>query len=362
MRKKTACTVLALLFIANFSPAQDLPKEIQSQQEPPTALLPDAGPTTTEFEPQPGNSSVVNTGLTVYLVHPSFRTNPAYRVTTSSGSRTPDFDFGLDYAPSAWFELMLRDDVGLRVRYFQYAQATQERERFSSTGIVSLQTANPLGLGLTRLANTLASTENIWGQAKLSLMTWDFEATKHIPTDTCNWTLSFGGRYCFLDSRYEGYIGAPPPPPRPPVTTIVKSQTDSRHSICGGGPTMAVEFLRPMGCRGFSIYGSSRLAVVLGEMSQNARNETVSSTNGVRSTTINLAERSDFAVLTMGEFEIGEQCSYTLGRFTFISQVGFVANLWSNVGNASLSNSNLGQLDKQTLFLYGLAIRFGVNF
>ncbi len=329
MNKKLAYSVIALFWAFNISYGQDSPKEISKTENPAILGSPLSGEPIVLTEEIPANDMVVNTGISVYLVRPSFRSDPVFGVNVPNG---PNFDYGLDYAPSAWMELMLREDIGLRTRYFQYTQATQHRQD--------------------------SSDAKMSGQAKLSLMTWDFEATKHLTIDNWNWKISFGGRYLFLDSRYEGRIRDI----TQAIKTFVSTDTDSRHHLTGGGPTAAVEFSRPVGTSGCGIYGSARAAIAFGEMSQTVTNVLQARSNGRVETTTTFAQRSDFAAIPTGEFEIGGESTYNLGRYRLSTQLGYVVNVWGGVGNASLKNSTVTPEERQTLLLTGLAIRFGVNY
>ncbi len=181
---------------------------------------------------------------------------------------------------------------------------------------------------------------------------------EHLAIDRWNWTVALGGRYLFLDSRYEGRIRDV----TQAIRTVFPAETDSRHHLTGGGPTLSVEFSRPIGSNGCGLYGSARAAIAFGEMSQSVTSVLQGQNKGRIDTTRTFAQRGDFTAIATGEFEIGGQCSYSLGRYSLVSQLGYVANVWGNVGNASLKSSTVTPEERQTLLLSGLVVRFGLYF
>jgi hypothetical protein len=351
MRKnwQTAALALALAGITSSLRAQDVLSEapvvndapvITEASEPMLTVVPrsfgadpDAGPIAKSYQ--------ITLASGIYLLQPSFQSDPALIMTRTGVPQSTQVDFSrhMVAAPAVWLGFVGARGWGVRARWFNLDQDA------------SVIAASPPGIGLSPASPFKTVQTPVFGSAtadgRLQIDSWELEGTVNIDRNCWCYLLGAGARYVHLGQSYNAT-----------VVDLAGNPTiaSSHHSFNGAGPTFSFQGRRPVLESCFAFYGIVHGSVLFGSSSDDY--------NGVApGAAAQALSRHAVGVLPIGELEIGGELSHCVHRCRFFFQTGFVGQVWwgggsaanfDAINNAAIANSNFG--------LIGLAFRGGINF
>jgi hypothetical protein len=277
----------------------------------------------------------------IYLLQPTFQSDPALIVTRAGSAQTQQLDFNrhLVAAPAVWLGLVGDHGWGVRMRYYTLDQ---------DAGLIaasvpgeSLSAASPFKIVQTPVFGSAQAT------GQLHIDSWDGEGT-------CNWErskwaflLGSGVRYVHLNQNYSAS-----------VFDFAGNQNVAlaSHNFNGVGPTFSFQGKRPICDSCISAYGIMHMSVLFGSSDDDY---SASAANGPTQS----VTRHEVSVLPIGEIEVGAEYSRCVRHCRLFFQTGFVGQVWWGAGsasnfdavnNAASANSNFG--------FVGLALRAGLTF
>jgi hypothetical protein len=196
----------------------------------------------------------------VFWAEPRWRGFDALTVTTFApppvvaNSHTQGFDY--DYDPTARFFVGYTGCNGLGVRssWWEY---DHDANTIALTNPGLAVIATPLNVFVQTAGNRLVASQST------ELQTWDFEATSCF--EACGGNIIAG-----LGVRYAKYNVNTHDAEFTPANVQVRA-ADLVESFEGWGPTVSVEFVRPLCFSGVSLYSNLRGSVLIGDEHQTAR-------------------------------------------------------------------------------------------
>ena len=325
-------------------------------------------------------------GGAMYL-KPSFDTNPAYaRVVntptpTLTTTVTTQENFGWNYhwSPFGWLEYGIADGLGVRGRFWQFADApgTQTVSNnfvpgsLNTTQIVS---AFPLGLGVISNPGGVGAgfNDDLSFRSSLVLTAYDLELTREFRTSFLWVSLSGGGRYAETTQTYDAMLVSNP---AVPGAGTVRSDLRSSHHFDGFGGTMSLEVGVPILESRWSVYANGRGSLIYGSMREAANLTTTTDTpGGITTVQIQSASSIQDRLLPIAEFELGTEYALRVKRFQFFTRAALVNQVWFGAGNASNNQTITGTGNALAvpltqvadnhinLGLFGLALTGGVRY
>lgn len=293
----------------------------------------------------------------VYIVKPYFDNNPAisfHYQGTGPGARH-DIRHHMVAAPQGWLGWMNDDGLGARARFFYLRAGTSQNFAFplntiynTNGSILTVLSANPAGAAIISNNPTEFAVTS-----KLEMQVGDYEILQEL--DYCNWNflVSGGVSHANIIQQYNAYALNTFGISERPLTSDVQ--------FVGVGPTVAIEFHRPLCNSCIGLYGSSRSRVLFG-----TNRQTVVGGEELRG---NVTSAQD-AVVAVQDLEFGAEINYEVGAARFFSQFALIGQEYFGLGNPSRSSRgappttipNFGVEDNSNLGLFGLSIRAGVNY
>lgn len=309
-------------------------------------------------------------GAGVYLLHPYFGGNPAFRTAVTSvapgGSPTnvaagvTDFDYGLEPAPLVWLGYVTDSGLGVRGRWWHFDHGTDVSVTNADTsGSTVVSSASPQGVSFSSpgplLKNGLGA-DVMQFSSRLEMDVWDVEATQEWGCGGWTFLLSAGGRYVHLAQDYKAFrinqdlTFSRPNGPQDSTALV------SGHNFNGAGPTASFEARRPVFWRGLVVYGSARGSLLFGSGRDHAflDREASGPPPFPNTSTFKEVTGSQDDVLPILEVEMGAEYGVDVGRFHPFLRTGLVGQTWFGAGNSSGTGGNLG--------LLGLSATAGLRF
>lgn len=336
----TAIAALALAYLAGPAGAQEL---LDPEPDEPVYTVvahgrhgepdPDLGPPIKPW------SFTIASGI--YLLQPSFQSDPALVVTRAGIPQTEQLDFKrhMVAAPAVWLGVTSDRGYGARLRWFTLDQSVGLD--YASRPGEQLSAASPVAAAQTPAFGTATAS------GELHLDSWEAEATCQL--DRGKWCLLLGAgvRYVHLDQVYASTVvdnaGA--------LTTAA-----SHHNFNGAGPTFSCQGKCGLGHTCFGLYGNLTTSVLFGSAEDAYAGQAPNGTAGNFS-------RHQVSVLPIGELEVGAEYSKPLHHARFFVQTGFVGQVWWGAGSASNFDALNGAASSYSNFGFvGLAFRAGLAF
>ncbi|MBX9680437.1 MAG: hypothetical protein K2X38_16890 [Gemmataceae bacterium] len=325
-------------------------------------------------------------GGTMFL-KPSFDTNPAYaRVTnvptptvTTTVTTQENFGWNYQWSPFGWLEYGIVDGLGVRGRFWQFANApgTQTVSNnfvpgsLNTTQIVS---AFPLGLGVISNPGGVGAgfNDNLSFSSSLLLTAYDLELTREFRTSFLWVSLSGGGRYVETTQTYDALLVSNP---AVPGAGTVRSDLRSSHYFDGFGGTVSLEVGVPILESRWSVYANGRGSLIYGSMREAANlTTTTTAPGGVTTLQVQRASAIQDRLLPIAEFELGTEYALRFKRLQFFTRAALVNQVWFGAGNASNNQTITGTGNalavpltqvadnRINLGLFGLALTGGVRY
>lgn len=345
-------------------------------------------------------------GVGFYYFRPYFDSNTAFVTTvnqapadvTSPSARqtTTDFNWNYSVSPLVWLGMTTDTGLGGRVRWFQFDQNSQNTVLSNTFSPLTTITASPnlpspvqpnvpgtfvpgninVASGaatfpllpfrspgfINRNTNGGSGPDAITFGSGLKIVVIDAEATHTINFRQSQLILSGGGRYLHMNQTYfatlnnSNTIGA--------NTATEAYQADYDHSFNGAGTTMALQFRRPFGQSGFTMFGSARGSLLVGRGRQNlvvtenivdpgsaiqvGQNFT---TNPPRSFSSHGPNNN---LMPVAEIEFGFEYGVNIWDTFWFTRVAAANQNYFDAGNASSTHGNLG--------LVGFTVQSGITY
>ena len=285
----------------------------------------------------------------------------------TSTNRSVEFDPDIDWVPRVAVGFRMGDGLGFRVRWWQGSWSDSQSGSvpggdFAFGVIESISSANPLNLGISTTSSQITGPEgatlapaSVVANSKLSMVAWDFEATKETKICGFDLTLSGGFRYMHISQDYSMFISAPD-------ASINSAQgIISGHNINGFGPTFAIDGRYGFG-GGIAAYGVARFAVLFADAKQNAfAAYEVPGIEGGNVGRIDSAFQDRNTVIPLTELEVGGEYAASMGNSELFVRIGLVGNVYFSAGNSSRSGNTANEANSN-LGLIGINFSGGVRF
>jgi len=244
------------------------------------------------------------------------------------------FDSDYELSPRLWLGYTGEEGLGLRGRYWQFEHSddpvtfnsTLFREGFAVAGTFPL----------FGFAAAVGPGSQLTAFHRLDLQTFDLELTQELNWCRSQVTLGGGLRYVRNKQRYEA-VGS--------VLNVPLDSVSFDQSFEGFGPTVALDFVRPICNSAWAIYGSGRASALFGEQRYLTTNDFL--IFGASNHAQNDATR---AIL---EMQLGLEYERELGCRTLFLRGGYEGQYWLDGGGTNVAEGDLG--------LHGLSIGFGLR-
>jgi hypothetical protein len=258
----------------------------------------------------------LSVGGGVYVLYPHWETNPAYTVAKDTGViqiRQEDFSYNPGVAPLAWVSYTTCSGLGARARAWRFDESSSIS--IVNDGNSTYDSAAPLGLQ----NQSSTAGDRLTYASDLQISVVDLEVIQDLNLGLWNLRIAAGGRYAHMSQSYT-HIEVP-------INTQVDA-ISSGHQFRGGGPTVAVEVRRQLGCCGLALYGSARGSLLFGTGKQQAFQVVNNNLDTVASTS-----RDD--LLPVSELELGAEFGRQMGHCRLYVQAAVVGQVWYGAGNAA---------------------------
>ncbi|MFO0865543.1 MAG: Lpg1974 family pore-forming outer membrane protein [Gemmataceae bacterium] len=306
-----------------------------------------ASPAPVAAAPAPVLAGQLRVGGGAMYLKPSYDTNPAYaRVSnvptpTLTSTTTTQQNFGSSYSwsPYGWLEYGIVDGLGVRGRFWQYADTPATQTVFNNFVPGSLNTtqvisAFPLGLGIISNPGGAGAgfNDDLAFRSSLVLTAYDLELTREFRTSFLWISVSGGGRYAETTQTYDASLLSSP---AVAGAGTVRSDLRSSHHFDGFGGTLALEVGVPILESRWSVYGGTRGSLVYGSMREAASLSTTTTVPGGL-TTVQLQSASAIQdrLLPIVARCWGTNIALRWGRFQFFTSAALVKLIEPGYGNA----------------------------
>lgn len=232
------------------------------------------------------------------------------------------YEFDYNATPRVWIGYTDPCGTGVRGRYWQLDE-DQGPENFVADGRY-FPSAQQVTLILPAAIATTAPGQVLTVSSGIELETIDVEGTFRFNGWGNRFLASAGLQYAKIDQYYRSAI---------PANQQILNWD---RSLEGFGPTMGIEFARPVGCHGFEFFGSARGAMIFAE-----KNLTRLAVNAVPmnsgpplpNTTYNDADE----LLVTGQMQLGVQWTRPLCRGGELFVRGtYEGQIWTDAGGNAL--------------------------
>ncbi|MDH3719669.1 MAG: Lpg1974 family pore-forming outer membrane protein [Planctomycetota bacterium] len=276
-------------------------------------------------------------GFAFVWMRPRFDQNAAIVIDPVPGNTVVPFSYDREITPRAWFGYQNAEGGGLRVRYWEF-DAAANTEVYSP-----IPAATPAFLFVYGASGNLARNafadvgETMTSDHALELTTIDLEATQRFHWHNIDLLAGLGLRYAQMDQVGQAIVtdGA----------GALSESVHNDHDFEGIGPMISLEIVRPLLSDRFSIYGSLRGSILLGDASQRITEVK----NGGADMVTDVVNQDD--ILSIGEIELGLQFSRPWGDSAVVFiRGGYEGQVWWGAGGPTDTASNLG-LDGVSLSL-----------
>lgn len=307
-----------------------------------------------------------NAGASVLVLQPFASNDQAFVRLSGAGGPNPvssarEFDWNLKPALNAWIGWTDPDGVGMRARYFYFDNNSQTANG-TNTGADSIRLApglpDPKSSGVSLFAspgdilNGGFGTDVFSFRSSLTFHVIDLEATHVFDWNCGQLILSAGGRFADIRHDYSGQLTNA-------FAGATELQTvDFNQNFHGGGPTIALDFRRPIGNSTLNLLAGLRGSLLVGVENQSfLTTHTVTDPGGLvipGGGTINLTDRfqqRSLTVLPITELELGFEYLLPLGNESFFLQATAIQQTYFGAGSVSDPNQNLA--------LFGARFGFG---
>ena len=289
-------------------------------------------------------------GVDFNIMRPFAGNNVAYNKNDGFGlstqtTRTTEFGYGYQLAPSTWFAVIGPSGFGFRFRFFEYDEASRAESLTLTTNQSAVSSINPprtLGPILNGNSQPFGFSspgvlltggtgiDKLTFRSDLRVQHIDFEGIYEGFQNDFSWSISGGARYLQTAQNYRadlvnasGEIG----------------QLRSGHDLYGAGPTIAFGAQHRLG-GGFTLFGNLRGSFVLGVGRQDAY--FFQSVNNPAQTT-SLANVGTFTqTLPIFDAQVGGEYTFCLGNYghAFV-RAAAVTQSYFDLGTASSRSGNL---------------------
>jgi hypothetical protein len=280
-----------------------------------------------------GPSEIWSSGFEFTFLKPRFEDNLAFSTVDSDGVSfeelsDTEFDYGLELSPRVWVQYDHGDGLGLRAQYWQFDHEAD------------FESASPPANGFGRIAtpqfadvdiSTTIPTDTLSASSALNAYAIDLEGTKRV--EFCNWWLGVSGgvRYASVDQMYKARLRDD--------DGDLEGEINFQHRIGGVGPTVSLFAARCYGYD-FTLFGLVRGALLFGDAE--SRLEAAEDLD-LEDPFVTRQKTSREDLLPVGEMQIGVDWSpQTCGQWQPLVSVALEGQLWSNAGNASSEDGDLG--------------------
>lgn len=244
---------------------------------------------------------------------------------------------------------------GARVSWFHFDDAAHPItvQNNDTTGSLQLTSAGPFfGKSGANDAETVDDVDVFNGEQMVVTNTIKLDAIDLEATQAYNagsWALLGAGgvRFAHLRQAYEAIATVP-------AIGRVTAVLNSRVTINGVGPTVALEARRTFGTSGVSLYGLARGALLFDERRKHAETQEFNNVVTGALTRHDTFNKQNENTLPVAEFEVGAEWAKDMGGFTPLIRVGYAGQTWFNSGSATAENGNLG--------LAGLVTAIGLSY
>jgi len=227
-----------------------------------------------------------------------------------------------------WLEYLGGDDLGARVRYWQFNHNPDTITASPAANGFGRLTAPPFGN--IDLSTTIPG-EEMTASSSLELHALDLEGVKVTNFGPWGLAASAGVRYGNFQQGYLNQLHD--------VNGALEGQIDFQHNFDGIGPTVAIEARRWLPGR-FSAFSSARGALLFGN-----RRSTLTAGEDLDLSTpfITTENNSRYDTIPVAEMQLGLDWHTRFTHFaTLFLQIAMEAQWWQDIGTAATEEGNLG--------------------
>jgi len=291
-------------------------------------------------------------GVGVYFVKPFFENNPAisfFRQGTGPVTRN-DIRHNIVAAPQAWIGVMNDDGLGVRGRYWYLRAGTDQTFQITAPSGPPLTVVSALPMGAGLIQN---NPQEFAVTSKLELQVADIEVIQEMKFCNWNFLLAGGASRVDISQNYNAYATS--------ASGVGLRPVFSDHRFIGYGPTIALEFRRPIADTCWNLYGSARSRLLYGNSKHLAYGG--DQLNG-------LAKANQESLVSVQDLELGVEYACDFGHGRFFSQLAMVGQEWFGAGNPTRSSRasppttipNFSSEDNSNFGFIGATVRMGVNY
>jgi hypothetical protein len=312
-------------------------------------------------------------GAGIYYLQPRWGNNPANstavssqgNVATAETGTQQDFSMSGQFAPLIWLGYVGEGGMGLRARWWHLQGTTKFTTDLGPNSdpntSTSIFTAYPLGVGFSA-ASSSAIDNAMEFDSSLTMDVTDLEFLWDLRPRRGSLLLGAGIRYAHLNQSYHASLLSTP---TDPTQDVLGNDLAFNHNFDGIGPLLSLEARYPLGETGFSLLGSVRGAVLIGNGSQQA---TMTSTdNSVVQDTITRWQPGGGTIPVL-ELELGAGWQTQVNRYQFQVEAAAVAQAWFTAGNAANQDNIFSSpfspdaSTRDTLGLIGFRLTAGLSY
>ncbi|HUG89373.1 MAG TPA: Lpg1974 family pore-forming outer membrane protein [Planctomycetaceae bacterium] len=278
-------------------------------------------------------------GFEFAWLRPRFSDNTAIVVDPPDGNVVLPFDYDFETTPRVWLGYVNEDGFGVQARYWQFDGQADSRT-FSPDAdnpLASVFVALP---GSSFVGNAFAGIgETFVAEHDLELHVLDLEMVQRWQWRRMLLLGSLGARYVRMDQEFQGTALT--------AAGVIDEMIRHDHSFEGFGPVAGLQIIRPLGQRGFGVYGNIRGSILFGDQDVTITQIKLAGADVQRHT------RSGDEVLAIGEIGFGVQYARTLrNNAEGFVRFGYESQIWWDAGGPINTDGNMG--------LEGFALSFGV--
>jgi hypothetical protein len=323
-------------------------------------------------------SSGINGGFSFYVLRPFIDNNQAAVTTTSTTisptqatvtRRTDEFSWDYSTSPMVWLGWKNCDGWGWRTRLFCFNQnskdvnlslgptdalTTQIRTSSELPDVSAISTSGQGSPGV--LLSLGEGVDHLRFYSGMILNNWDLETTYDMSCGPYSLVWSAGLRYMFLSQHYGETLTNTATVLASPVAE--NTTLDFGHSFNGVGPTIGLEASRQLGCSCWSLFGTVRGTLLVGNVNRSLSfSETISDPDSViggdQSRTVS-AISDQTGTLPVAEIEMGAEYARTIACHHTFARAALVEQAYFDAGSAASTDGNLN--------LFGFQFSVGLNY